>query len=212
METPTYIKALLVNNSKKAPQARRVWSIDLETVWLPFFTATNVMGDTTVPADALGAPLRLQYQKDGTVRFSPNGRPVIRVAKDLSDNIRLIRENFTAGLMAYAHGVSMENAEAWRAEVVKDGEAGKPIITHDNEMLSEAIAKVMSDMSEAQTKAKAEAKPKAEKPKAKAKAKAPKAPATITTPDDTTPAENTADVTPNGNGATPESDKVLATV
>ena len=205
METPTYIKALLVNNSKKAPQARRVWSIDLETVWLPFFTATNVMGDTTVPADALGAPLRLQYQKDGTVRFSPNGRPVVRVAKDLSDNIRLIRDNFTAGLMAYAHGVSMENAEAWKAEVMKDGEAGKPIVTHDNEMLSEAIIKLMSEQAEAEAKPKAESKATM-KPKAKAKAKAPKAPAPTTTPADTIP----ADV--HGNGGTPDSDKVLATV
>jgi hypothetical protein len=210
METPTYIKALLVNNSKKAPQARRVWSIDLETVWLPFFTATNVMGDTTVPADALGAPLRLKYGKDGTVRFSATGRPVVRVSKDLSDNIRLIRENFTAGLMAYSHGVSMENAEAWKAEVMKDGEAGKPIVTHDNEMLSEAIAKVMSDMSEAQTKAKAEAKPKAEKPKAKAKAKAPKAPAPTTTPAPAPADTIPADV--HGNGANPDTDKVLATV
>ena len=73
METPTYIKALLTNNTKKAQQARRVWSIDLETVWLPFFTATNTMGDTTVPADALGAPIRLAYNQDGTVKFSKGG-------------------------------------------------------------------------------------------------------------------------------------------
>ena len=40
MNTPNYIKSLLAPNTKK-PQGRKVWSIDLETVWLPFFTATN---------------------------------------------------------------------------------------------------------------------------------------------------------------------------
>ena len=40
-QTPSYIKALLIRNGKK-PAVRRVWSIDLETVWLPFFTATKI--------------------------------------------------------------------------------------------------------------------------------------------------------------------------
>jgi hypothetical protein len=46
MDTATYIKALVTPQAKKANTSRRVWSIDLETVWLPFFMATNVMGDT----------------------------------------------------------------------------------------------------------------------------------------------------------------------
>ena len=62
METPNYIKSLLIPSIKK-PQGRRVWSIDLEQVWLPFFTATNTMGDTAIPVDALGCPLRLGYDK-----------------------------------------------------------------------------------------------------------------------------------------------------
>ena len=61
----TYIKQLLIPNGKK-PQGRRVWAIDLETVWMPFFTATNTMGDTALPADVLGAPLRLAYNGDGS--------------------------------------------------------------------------------------------------------------------------------------------------
>ncbi|GAJ15229.1 unnamed protein product, partial [marine sediment metagenome] len=63
-DTPNYIKSLLLPNAK-SPRGRRVWSIDLETAWLPFFTATNTMGDTAIPADALGAPIRLAYDKDG---------------------------------------------------------------------------------------------------------------------------------------------------
>jgi hypothetical protein len=196
IETPTYIKALLVNNTKKAPQARRVWSIDLETVWLPFFFGTNTMGDTTVPADALGASIRLAYNTDGTVKFSKSGRPVTKVAKDLSDNIRLVRDNFTAGLQSYAHGVATESPEAYKAEIAKAVEAGKPIITHDNAMLSEAIAKMMSEAVEAELKAKA----KSPAPKAESKSKAPKrkAPKATKVPEPIV----------SGNGGEPEPEKV----
>ena len=73
-KTPQYIKALLKPNGTK-PAGRRVWSIDLESVWLPFFTATNTMGDTALAAESLGAPLRLAYDPDGTPKFSKSGRP-----------------------------------------------------------------------------------------------------------------------------------------
>ena len=58
MEIPSYIAALLQPQPSK-PTGRKVWSIDLETVWLPFLTATNVTKATTIPSEALGAPLRL---------------------------------------------------------------------------------------------------------------------------------------------------------
>ena len=48
METPNYIKSLVTPTTKQ-PQGRKVWSIDLQQVWLPFFTATNTMGDTAIP-------------------------------------------------------------------------------------------------------------------------------------------------------------------
>ena len=74
--TPNYIKSLLIANTKK-PQGRKVWSIDLETVWIPFFTATNVEGNTEITPYVLGNPLRLQYDKSGAVRFSQSGKPVM---------------------------------------------------------------------------------------------------------------------------------------
>ena len=156
METPTYVKALLIRNGKK-PVARRVWSIDLETVWLPFFTATNTMGDTQIPSDALGAPLRLAYNPDGSVKFSKSGRPVTKVAKDLADNVRLVRENFTAGLQSYANMVITQNADGYKAEVEKAKQAGEPIIAHDKAKLDEAIAKAI-EARIAEAEAKAEAK------------------------------------------------------
>ena len=105
METPDYIKALLRPNGRK-PAGRRVWSIDLETVWLPFFTATNTMGDTAIPHEALGAPLRLAYNADGTVKFSQTGRPVIKVAKEIADMI--------------VEGLELENVEYKFREVYRE--------------------------------------------------------------------------------------------
>lgn len=144
METPNYIKALLMPNGRK-PAGRKVWSIDLEMVWLPFFTATNTIGDTHVSPDALGAPLRLAYEADGSVKFSKTGRPVMKVAKDLSDNIRLVRENFSAGLISYANGVVSEMPEAYKAQVEAARKAGEPIISKDRQNLEQALAKAVED-------------------------------------------------------------------
>jgi len=160
MDTPQYIKALLMPNGKK-PRGRRVWSIDLETVWLPFFTATNVMGETAIPSDALGAPLRLAYNADGSVKFSRTGRPVTKVVKDISDNVKLIRENLTASLQSYANSVIADNPDGYQLEVSKARQAGEPIVNRDNENLNDAIAKLREqELAEAVAQAKPKAKPK----------------------------------------------------
>ena len=200
----TYIKALVTPKAQKPTASRRVWSIDLETCWLPFFTATNTMGDTAIPHEALGAPLRLGYNKDGTVKFSLSGKPVIRVAKELSDSVRLVRDNFTAGLMAYANGVITENPEAYKAEIALCREAGKPIISRDNTMLQGAYARMVAEQLEAELKVKAKADKPAEPPadtKADKKPKARKSAKAKAVKVADTPADVPAD------GGTPESNK-----
>ena len=162
-QTPNYIKALLIRNGKK-PAARKAWSIDLETVWLPFFTATNTVGDTAIPSDALGAPLRLAYNPDGSVKFSKAGRPVTKVAKELADNVRLVRENFTAGLQGYANMVITQNPEGYKAEVERARKAGEPILAHDKDNLDEAIQKsIEAKLAEAEAEATAKPEGKNEK-------------------------------------------------
>jgi len=161
MESPTYIKSLLRPNGSK-PRGRKVWSVDLEAVWLPFFNATNTMGETNIAHDALGAPLRLGYEKDGSVRFSPNtGRPVVKVAKELQDNVKLVRENFVAGLLAYAHEVITENPDAYREQVEANQSAGQPIIDKDRQSLESAFSVLI-----AQTQDSRKAKPKAQEKEA----------------------------------------------
>ena len=123
----------------KAPQGRRVWSIDLETVWLPLFIATNTNGDSAIPHDALGAPIRLGYAKDGSVKFRANGRPNTVVAKELRTAVSLIRENFVATLKEYTHGVAEGLPEEYAAQVKMCQDAGAPIIAHDKAQLEKAI-------------------------------------------------------------------------
>jgi hypothetical protein len=155
MDTPNYIKALLLPTNGNKPRARRVWGIDLETIWLPFFTATNTTGDTAIPADALGAPLRLGYNADGSVKFSKTGRPVTKVAKDIADSVRLVKDNFTAGLMAYANGVITDNPDGYKAQLELAREAGQPIHDKDSVNLSKAMAEAMAQsVEEAERKAK----------------------------------------------------------
>ena len=144
MNTPNYIKTLLMPVASK-PQGRKVWSVDLETVWLPFFMATNVMGDTAIPLDALGCPIRLAYAKDGSVRFNQSGRPVTKVAKEVADSVRLVRENFTANLMSYSNAVIAERKEDYSALVKSAIKAGEPILTHDNHELTKAMSQSVAD-------------------------------------------------------------------
>ena len=159
METPIYIKSLLTPTTKQ-PQGRRVWSIDLEQVWLKFFTATNTMGDTAIPSQAIGCPLRLGYDKTGAVRFSQSGRPVIRVAKEIADSVRLVRDNFTANLLNYAGSVIKDNGEGYKAQIEMARKAGEPIYQHDKNQLDLAIKAIVK--AEAVKQAEAEAKAKAE--------------------------------------------------
>jgi hypothetical protein len=150
-KAPSYITNLLRPTDAKQ-KGRKVWSIDLETVWIPFFTATNAEALTAIPHDALGAPLRLAYEPDGSVRFNDRtGKPVIRVAKDVSDQVKLVRENFTASLQQYAQQVQKSNAEGFKAQAALNVEAGKPIIDRDNEAMQKAIeAQIEAAMSDAQ--------------------------------------------------------------
>ncbi|MDP2730140.1 MAG: hypothetical protein Q8O55_06640 [Dehalococcoidales bacterium] len=155
MQTSNDIKSLLVPPVKtEKKDSRKVWSVDLKKVWIPFFRATNANGETAIPVDAIGAPIRLQYDKAGQPRFSNTGRPVLRVAKPLSDNIKAVRDNFTANLISYATATEKSEPDAIKAHMELERKAGAPIINHDNAMISATL----KAMAEAEAKAKAKAK------------------------------------------------------
>ncbi|MDD4986305.1 MAG: hypothetical protein PHQ43_11060, partial [Dehalococcoidales bacterium] len=64
-QNPNYVSALLMPRAESKSD-RRAWSIPLLGVWVPFFTATNAAGESAIPSEVLGAPIRLQRNKDGT--------------------------------------------------------------------------------------------------------------------------------------------------
>jgi hypothetical protein len=161
MDTPIYIKSLLTPNGKK-PADRRVWSVPLEAVWQPFFMATNLQGDTALPMDALGAPLRLAYNQDGSVKFGKTGKAVIKVAKPIADSVKMVRENFVANLVSYTEQVRESNASGFEALEKKATKAGKPIIANDRANLDKAIAEAMAK-SMAEAEAETPTAPQAEK-------------------------------------------------
>jgi len=179
---PGYISALVKPLPGRGSD-RRAWSIPLAGVWLPFFTATNTAGETAIEAEALGAPLRLQYEKDGTPKFSQNGKPVIRIVKELSEQIRLVRENFMAGLLSYAQTVQKAMPGEYKAQVEVAQKAGGTITTQDAAALTAYFevlkAKAVADQAEAEaeTKSKRKAKPSPAVEQAIAEAEAKAAPA-----------------------------------
>ena len=142
--TPGYISTLLQPMAERGSD-RRAWSIPLQGVWLPFFTATNTQGETAIHAEVLGAPLRLVREKDGTPRFSKTGRPVIRVVKELSDQIRIVRENFTYGLLSYADTIQKARPKEYKAQVEASRKAGEPIAQKDAVDLATYLASLKAE-------------------------------------------------------------------
>ena len=68
---------------------------------------------------------------DGEVRFTQSGMPVMRVHKDLNNQILVVRDNFVAGLQAYTGSVMEERSDAYAEQVSKAHAAGQPVIDQD---------------------------------------------------------------------------------
>lgn len=162
----SYTIASLVKPVAKSPQARRVWSIDLESVLVPYFTACNVTGAMQTKRDALGAPIRLRYDKDGAVKFNDKGRPMTEVARPIRDGVSLIRENLIATMSQYAHAVATERAEQYADERRQCLEAGAPIVNRDKTNLDAALtARLEKQLAEAAAEVAVQAPAEVELPK-----------------------------------------------
>ncbi len=156
----SYVQMMLAAGKKSQRQpSRKLWGIGMDDVLLPFMVASNARGDTAIPRDALGAPLRLAVNDDGTAKFSkPNAdgvtRPIVRVAKPISDHVKLMREGYVATLMRYTQDTQTEAADAYNAEIAEAKKAGAPIIASDAKTLKKAMDAQMqaaADEAEAST-------------------------------------------------------------
>ena len=161
-KTPGYIADLLRPLPGPSTGDRRVWSLPLNAVWLPFFTATNTEGKTAISPEALGAPIRLAKDSDGSVKFSKAGRPMLRVVKELSEHVRIVRENFTAGLVAYVGQVVKTRPKDYKAQVEAAQLAGEPLHQADADALMVALKAKAIPGEEGQAEETPEAEVKAE--------------------------------------------------
>ena len=149
-KSPSFISALVTPGPGSA-SGRKSWSIDVENVWVPFFTATNAQGDTDVSPETLGAPIRLAVDKAGAVRFTQNGRPSMRIAPELSQQIKVVRENFVASLVNYTGTVIEENGDAYRSQVERNQAAATPLLEQDSKMLQEELDRIAARAAEETT-------------------------------------------------------------
>ncbi len=133
----SYIAGLLSPNAPKA-EDRKVWSISLHTL-VPFFTATNVNGVTRVPADALGAPLRLAHGKDGGVKFSKSGRPQYRVHEAIAKEVTILRANLVADMVGYVTATVETRTEEDKSLVETSQKAAHPLVEKERADLAQAI-------------------------------------------------------------------------
>jgi len=133
----SYIAGLLSPNAPKA-EDRKVWSISLHTL-VPFFTATNVNGVTRVPADALGAPLRLAHGKDGGVKFSKSGRPQYRVHEAIAKEVTILRANLVADMVGYVTATVETRTEEYKSLVETSQKAAHPLVEKERADLAQAI-------------------------------------------------------------------------
>ena len=146
IQIPEFIDLILAPRAQKGTGRRKVWSIDLETVLLPFFCATNAVQKTAIPSEALGAPLRLQYNRDGTPKFSEKtGKPVIRVADEIREQVNLMRENYQANLLHFAARVRKADPEAYAKEERQAALAGEPIKQKDRLAIEKAVNSAMAE-------------------------------------------------------------------
>jgi acyl-CoA reductase-like NAD-dependent aldehyde dehydrogenase len=116
------------------------------------------MGDTAIPSDAIGCPMRLAYDKNTKeVKFSANGKPVIRVESHVQEAVKMVRDNFQANLLQYAGEVMTNHSEEYAKQLEMAEKLGKPIADYDKAELSKAIAIREEIAKEAELKATQEA-------------------------------------------------------
>lgn len=128
------------------PVSRKAWGIDVTTVWVPYFTAAKAVGKLEIPDDALGAPLRVARDKQtGQVKFGSNGRPTYRVAPELNQAVNLARENYIARLREATAMVRTTQPDAYRAQLARNMEAGRPIIETDQADVDAAMVAMAAE-------------------------------------------------------------------
>ena len=70
--------------------------------------------------------------------MSKTGRPVVRVAKEIADQVKVVRENFVANLQSFTGLVIKKDKDGYMAQVKAAQAAGAPIVAKDQASLKAA--------------------------------------------------------------------------
>lgn len=110
------VKAMVTPRHKPVSE-KRAWSIAVESVWVPFYMATNTAGLTEIGSEALAHPVEIAYGKDGLPRFTDDGRPIMRVNKTLASQVRTARDNYENQLRDFTRNIQAEMPDAFKAQL-----------------------------------------------------------------------------------------------
>jgi len=136
-DIPSYIATLVRQTTSKATE-KKLWNIGMSTTWLPFFTATNLMGATFLPAEAMGCPVRLAVGKDGVVKMGADGRPKTVVCKEIKGAVVAVQQNFLANLHNFTADTVKAHGDEYAELVASYQRAGQPIAEKQNELAIKA--------------------------------------------------------------------------
>ena len=121
---------------------RSVWSLPLNGLWIPFFTATNATGESHIDSGALGCPMRLSVDKDGVPKLKDDGSARYQVDKDISNAAKMVKGNFAFGLMSFTETVKKTHAEQYKAQVEAAQTEGAKVLEHDDTTLGAYLAEL----------------------------------------------------------------------
>ena len=117
----------LIKPCPKAEGDKRAWSIPVFGVWVPFYTAKNATGEAHISHEALGAPVRLAKDGDGSIKFTKSGRPALKLVKELADQVRIVKDNLVASLVTDTQNIRQAMPDAYKAQVEANQKAGEAI-------------------------------------------------------------------------------------
>ena len=132
----------LMKPSPDKVKDRAVWGLPLTGLWIPFFTATNVTGESNINAGALGCPMRLVVGKDGVPKLKDDGSARYQVDKDISKAVKSLKDNIAFGLQSYASSIQKAMPAEYKAQVEAAQKAGEEVREHDDTTLGDYLAEL----------------------------------------------------------------------
>ena len=132
----------LMKQSPDKAKDRSVWGLPLNGLWIPFFMATNTVGESNIDSGSLGCPLRLSVDKDGVPKLKDDGSARYQVDKTISKAVKGVKDNIAFGLMAFTATVQKTHAEEYKAQVEAAQKAGDEIREHEETTLGAYLAEL----------------------------------------------------------------------